>query len=68
MLHSENMFPLLEPGGCDLVAEMMTAALSLSLSVVIMASGLQLEVNVLVTDDTFTPHGNLHFIELVVTH
>lgn len=67
MLHSENMFPLLEPGGFDLVAEMMTAALSLSLSVVIMPSGLQLEVNVLVTDDTFTPRGNLHFIELVVT-
>lgn len=32
MLHSENMFPLLEPGGFDLVAEMMTAAHSLSLS------------------------------------
>lgn len=59
MLHSENMFSLLEPAAVE--ADTMTAALSLSLPVVITPSGLQLEVNVLVTDDSFTLCGKRAF-------
>lgn len=44
-----------------MVPETMTAALSLSVR---LPSGLHL---VLVTDDTFMPVGNVHFIEFVVT-
>lgn len=59
MLHSENMFPLVESGGFS--------GSSLPLSVLTMPSGLQLQVNVLVTDDTFMYCENMYFIVLAVT-
>lgn len=64
ILHTENMFPSLEPGDCSWDGDRSSFSLCLP---VITASWLQREVNALVTDDTFTPHGKVHFIEFIVT-
>lgn len=64
ILHTANMFPSLEPGGRSRDGDRSSFALC---PPVITASWLQCEVNVLVTDDTFTPHGNVGFIEFIVT-
>lgn len=66
MLHSVNVFPLLEPGVCGgWDDDSSSSSLSVSPSIVIMPSGLQLGVNVSVTDDTLTRCGNSRFTEFI---
>ena len=65
LLHSESMFPFVESGGSGGSDD--PSGSFFFFSVVIMPSGLQLGVNVPVTDDTFTPRGNVAFAVLVVT-